>query len=108
MTLETAQTLRTQGTCLHTGAVADKLQEAGLSATEVKLLADLTTKRAEFSIPEGLLALDENFYGTTHDFELELEVSDPVHGQAAFLQLLQQLHLTYRPAENKISRAFKG
>lgn len=108
LTLETAQTLRTQGTCLHTGAVADKLQEAGLSATEVKLLADLTTKRAEFSIPEGLLALDENFYGTTHDFELELEVSDPVHGQAAFLQLLQQLHLTYRPAENKISRAFKG
>lgn len=107
LTYEEVQDLRSKGKILPTGTVAGKLQEARLSPGNMKLLADLTTHRAEFTIPEGLLALDENFYGTTHDYELELEVTDSVQGKEAFLSLLAQLKLTYRPAENKIARAFK-
>ena len=69
--------------------------------------AELTTRRAEFSVTEGLLALDESWYGQSHDYELELEVSEASSGKRAFLSLLDRLHISYRPAKNKIIRALE-
>ncbi|OJG39011.1 hypothetical protein RV01_GL002049 [Enterococcus dispar] len=90
------------------GPVEKKLATLNIAITDLHMISQLTTKRAEFSIAAGLLALDESFYGSTgHDFELELEVKDAKTGKAAFAQLLKELAVSYVPAENKISRSLK-
>ncbi|MFC0362664.1 CYTH domain-containing protein [Enterococcus canintestini] len=90
------------------GPVEKKLATLDVAITQLHIISQLTTKRAEFPINAGLLALDESFYGKSgHDFELELEVKDIKTGKAAFDQLLEELNLPYLPAENKISRSLK-
>jgi len=90
-----------------TGAVATELAQRNIAIEDLTIIAELTTKRAEFKIPEGLLALDESWYGTQHDYELELEVTDGTAGKVAFDKYLADHHLSYLPAENKIVRAVK-
>ncbi len=87
------------------GAVANELQRLNVALSELHVIAELTTKRAEFQIDEGLLALDESWYQTQHDYELELEVTDAEEGRAAFDRYLQRFSLPYVAAENKILRA---
>ncbi len=101
---ETAEILHS-GNILRTGAVAKRLLAASIEPMTIVPLATLTTKRAEFSIPEGLLAIDHSWYGEKEDFELELEVSDPIEGKQAFLALLDTFNIHYQPAKNKIERA---
>lgn len=101
---ETAEILHS-GNILRTGAVAKRLLAASIEPMAIVPLATLTTKRAEFSIPEGLLAIDHSWYGEKEDFELELEVSDPIEGKQAFLTLLDTFNIHYQPAKNKIERA---
>lgn len=90
-----------------TGAVAKELKQLKIAIDQLTVIASLTTKRAEFTIPEGLLALDESWYNNQHDYELELEVSDAEIGKQAFDTYLEAHNLSYRPAENKIMRAIK-
>ncbi len=85
--------------------MADKLAEYAITAKDLILFAELTTKRAEFSIDEGLLALDESWYTNQHDYELELEVENSEKGKQDFKMLLDKFDITYRPAKNKIERA---
>ncbi|WP_086276033.1 CYTH domain-containing protein [Candidatus Enterococcus testudinis] len=101
---ETAEILRT-GRILQTGAVAKRLLTASIDPTAIVPLTSLTTKRAEFPIKEGLLAIDHSWYGDKEDFELELEVTDPISGKDAFLALLTAFEIPYMPAKNKIERA---
>ena len=82
------------------------LKEGLLETTDI-LSLDEAARRAEFSVTEGLLALDESWYGQSHDYELELEVSEASSGKRAFLSLLDRLHISYRPAKNKIIRALE-
>lgn len=96
-----------QGKVLREGAVARKLSQYGLAPADLKLTARLTTKRAEFEVREGLLALDENWYEGHHDYELELEV-DAATGFDSFQKLLTQFELEYQPSENKVARAVKA
>lgn len=107
LSLDEAASLRENQRILLTGAVADRLRQERIDPAAVKPFAELTTRRGEFSITEGLLALDENWYGQSHDYELELEVSEASSGKRAFLSLLERLQLTYRPAKNKIIRALE-
>lgn len=107
LSLAEADRLVKKGTIKASSNVATKLATINVHPRDLRLLASLKTARWEFAIPEGLLALDESWYGSKHDYELELEVSDPVLGQTAFYELLQSLKLTYQPGENKISRALK-
>ena len=58
------------------GLVYDKLLELGIDVNELRVITDLTTKRAEVSYEDGLLVLDKSFYGEVIDFELEYEVKD--------------------------------
>lgn len=90
------------------GTVADYLIAHGLSPEDLRETACLKTSRAEGRILEGLLALDESWYGEHHDFELELEVVDAQNGAEAFQQLLKKLEIPYIPAQNKILRALSA
>lgn len=81
-----------------------KLIDLGITVKQLKLIGDLTTSRAEINIPEGLLALDENWYNKHHDFELELEVDDAFTGKQAFSSLLDILNIKENFAGNKIQR----
>lgn len=93
---------------LTTGNIVKKLNEIHISPQQLKQFAKLTTKRAEFKIPEGLLAIDHSVYSGQEDFELELEVSEAIAGKNAFEKLLKQLSIEFKPAENKIKRAFNA
>lgn len=105
LVLESAQQLVKQEKFLLEGNVVAKLEELMVAPEELTVIAELTTKRAEFEIPEGLLAIDESWYGAKHDYELELEVKDYEAGKAAFEKLLADFQITYQPALNKIQRA---
>lgn len=106
LTLAEATALAESGR-IKTGQITTKLAEINVHPNELHRLASLKTARWEFAIPEGLLALDESWYGSKHDFELELEVSNHIQGKKAFYGLLSELGLTYQPGENKITRAIK-
>lgn len=82
-----------------------RLKQLNISLLDLSLIGKLITKRSEFTIPEGKLALDESWYGQQHDFELELEVSDSSYGGKDFNQLLKKFDLPYRKTQNKIARA---
>ncbi|KAF1302101.1 CYTH domain-containing protein [Candidatus Enterococcus willemsii] len=92
---------------LPEGAVTKELRQLGIDPNQLQVLTSLTTKRAEFAIPEGLLALDESWYNQQHDYELELEVNDAHLGKVAFDAYLTTHQLPYKFAENKIVRATK-
>ncbi|MBO0450129.1 CYTH domain-containing protein [Enterococcus sp. MJM12] len=108
LTLAEAQKYLTLQQVPANGPVEEKLKTLHVTLKELHIISQLTTKRAEFEIDAGLLALDESFYlPAGHDFELELEVKDAKLGQEAFTQLLKTLAVSYIPAENKISRSLK-
>lgn len=81
------------------------LNNETIETDELTLIGRLVTKRAELVIPEGKLALDENWYQDQHDYELELEVQDSGKKESDFFALLNQFNIPYRPAQNKIIRA---
>ena len=110
--LETTDTLTIQQTkqlineqkILASGAVADVLIKHQIQPKDLHMTAQLTTKRAEIQLPEGLLALDESWYGNGHDYELELEVAS-IHEKENFEKILSRWRIDYQPAPNKIMRA---
>ncbi|WP_251869664.1 CYTH domain-containing protein [Enterococcus italicus] len=105
LTLAEAKELLQLGRIPNEGAVAQALETLGIHPAEVIKFAELTTKRAELPINEGLLAIDENWAHNLHDYELELEVDEAHADQAHFLNLLNDWNLTFRPTKNKIQRA---
>lgn len=90
------------------GHVAKKMNELGVPLEKLHTLGHLKTKRAEKKLPQGLLALDENWYNQRHDFELELEVTDAVQGKQAFLFLLETLGIQESPSVNKVQRMMQS
>ena len=86
------------------GVVYNKLISLGFTVSDLAIIGSLKTKRAEKKIPEGLLALDESWFGNQHDFEIELEVSNAVEGKQAFISLLKKLTIKEKVAPNKIQR----
>ncbi|MGX7148252.1 CYTH domain-containing protein [Enterococcus ureasiticus] len=88
----------------NSGNVYNKLTTLGIDKDDLRLIGNLTTKRAEIKLPQGLLALDESWYNEQHDFELELEVDDDVNGKRDFLALLDTLTIKESPSPNKIQR----
>ncbi|MFD2304981.1 CYTH domain-containing protein [Enterococcus termitis] len=99
-----AQAIIDSGSLPTFGAVYDKLIALGINIKDLRLIGNLTTKRAEKKLPQGLLALDESWYNEQHDFELELEVSDAISGKKEFLLLLDTLNIKEKPSPNKIQR----
>lgn len=104
LTAEEAQTIIETSSLPSFGNVFTKLTALGIKKDDLNLIGNLTTKRAEIKLPQGLLALDESWYNEQHDFELELEVADAVSGKKDFLRLLDTLTIKESPAPNKIQR----
>ncbi|MFV0560068.1 MAG: CYTH domain-containing protein [Enterococcus sp.] len=86
------------------GEVAQKIAELGIQLDTIQTIGQLTTKRAEFAIDEGLLAIDESWARNLHDYELELEVQQTTSNRENFLNLLEKHGISYKPADNKIKR----
>lgn len=105
LTKEIAASCIEAGHIFQEGAVAKKLLVLGIDPTSVTVFAELTTKRVEIGIQEGLLAIDESWANHLHDYELELEVDAAHSDQDSFLQLLSQWNIAYKPSKNKIQRA---
>lgn len=105
LSIEQTERLIEQQNILTTGNVAAKLRDYAIAVEDLVLFAALTTKRAEFPIDEGLLALDESWYSDQHDYELELEVENSKQGKQDFQNLLDKFNFAYKPAQNKIARA---
>ncbi|XUD13090.1 hypothetical protein IGJ55_002271 [Enterococcus sp. AZ170] len=104
LSIKEAHSIVESATLPSFGNVYNKLNSLGIDQNDLRLIGDLTTKRAEKKLPQGLLALDESWYNEQHDFELELEVSDADKGRKDFLVLLDTLTIKESPAPNKIQR----
>lgn len=85
--------------------ILEQLKTLKIPLSDLHLIGKLITKRAEFMISEGKLALDESWYSEHHDFELELEVPNSGFDETAFKHLLAKFDLPYRKTQNKIVRA---
>ncbi|MGX7173145.1 CYTH domain-containing protein [Enterococcus ratti] len=105
---EEALSLMKQQQLPRNGAVFQKLLKLSIKIDDLNKIGEITTKRAEVHIDEGILAIDESFGEHLHDFELELEVTDPFFGKSAFLTLLKGFSFPYRPAKNKIQRMLEA
>ena len=90
---------------LINGPVYEALMDLGININDLRVITDLTTKRAEVVYQDGLLVLDKSFYGEVIDFELEYEVKDYNKGLNIFNELLAKHNIPTRPAQNKIKRA---
>ncbi|MDT2573076.1 CYTH domain-containing protein [Enterococcus raffinosus] len=100
-----AQAIENRAFASEAKEVLTQLNQLAIARSDLQLIGKLITKRAEFDIPEGKLALDESWYGDQHDFELELEVPDSTYNEGDFNQLLSRFHITYRKTQNKVARA---
>ncbi len=102
--LEAAQQFITTASLPTSGLVYDKLRQLAIKPSDLHIIGSLKTTRAERTIPQGLLALDESWYNNHHDFELELEVADAATGKKAFQKLMADLAIPVTKAPNKIQR----
>lgn len=100
-----AQAIENRAFASEAKEVLSQLNQLAIARSDLQLIGKLITKRAEFDIPEGKLALDESWYGDQHDFELELEVPDSTYNEGDFNQLLSRFHIPYRKTQNKVARA---
>ena len=78
------------------------LEELGISAEELKILASLSTERIDIEIDDGLISIDKNAYGNTVDYEIECESSSMAKAEALLRSFLSQHGIPYRP--NAISK----
>lgn len=108
LSIEEARQIVESTTLPGSGNVYNKLTILGIDKNDLRLIGNLTTKRAEIKLPQGLLALDESWYNEQHDFELELEVDDVVNGKKDFLALLNTLNIKESPSSNKIQRMMQS
>lgn len=89
---------------LPDGEIKDKLVTAGIDLSRLTILGHLTTRRREVQLDMGLLAIDSNTYAGIKDYELELEVADPVQGKADFDAFLDKHQINFKYAKSKVAR----
>lgn len=80
------------------------LADRQIKTTDLVVLGHLTTVRRETKTAIGVLALDKNHYGNRIDYELELEVKDPVQGQKDFEEYLKEHQINFKYAKSKVAR----
>ncbi|EIQ82026.1 UNVERIFIED_CONTAM: CYTH domain-containing protein [Streptococcus canis] len=85
----------------------DVIASTGIDLTALKTFGNLTTIRRETETPIGKMALDYNQYANTKDYELELEVTDPIKGKIDFDLFLTQHQIAFKYAKSKVARFSK-
>ncbi len=109
LTVKQANELLTKQKLPQEGPVAQKLKEFSIVTEQLLLIGSLTTKRAEKSVQNNnLIVLDENWYGSIHDYELEIEVCDSQSGEAYFSRFLKNHHIPRRRTKNKVVRMMEN
>jgi len=83
-----------------------RLQNMGLSFSEVQFKGALITERMEISYRDTLLVLDRSHYNQQTDYELELEAEEKTLGERVFTDLLEEYQIPKRETPNKIQRFF--
>ena len=96
------------GTPLMKENVGNQLRSLGIVPTELKLFGSLTTERREVKDRGVLLVLDYSTYNSESDYELEIEASDRLSGEAAFRQILKEFDVKEKHTPNKIERFYKS
>ncbi|MEK3887394.1 CYTH domain-containing protein [Bacillus sp. FSL K6-3431] len=90
------------------GEVKDELIRMNITMDNIHYFGSLTTNRAEINYKDGLLVFDHSFYLNKEDFELEYEVTDWAKGKVTFEQLMRELNIPFRSADNKIARFYSA
>lgn len=103
--LESEATALIQNFKLPKGIIFDRLLALGVKTDDLDIWGELTTLRREMATPIGLMALDENYYGNSCDYELELEVTDPDKGEADFHDFLKKYGIPFHKGPHKVARA---
>ena len=68
----------------------------------------LSTTRIYLTYKSGLVLIDKSEYLNTIDYELSFLVSNYNEGKKEFIQLINELGITYTKSEKKIKRALKA
>ncbi|MFP7494775.1 CYTH domain-containing protein [Terribacillus saccharophilus] len=86
--------------------ISKQLQELGISAAELVYGGALETVRRERRYLETTVVLDKSTYGSTTDYELELEAHSYAHGEHVFQSVLSEHGIGKRETPNKIQRFY--
>lgn len=81
------------------GEIKDFLENCGFNVRELKVLASLTTYRIEFEYENGIVSLDENYYGENNeikDYELEFSSTSMEKAMEYTKQLLSEAKIKFR------------
>ena len=76
------------------GDIKNFLEICGFNTMNFKILASLKTNRIELELDEGLLCLDENFYGKNNeitDYELEIESNSMEKAEELATKILKEI-----------------
>lgn len=68
----------------------------------------LSTTRIYLTYKSGIVLIDKSEYLNTIDYELSFLVSNYNEGKKEFIQLINELGITYTKSEKKIKRALKA
>ncbi|MGI6734645.1 MAG: CYTH domain-containing protein [Bacilli bacterium] len=84
------------------GDISDFVESLYINPCDLKIIATLTTLRIEQEYEDLTLAIDENRYGDTQDFELEMEATSMKKAQNLLKKVCDEVGITYK--ENLISK----
>lgn len=88
------------------GQVEAEVVSLGVDFMALRPFAEATTTRQLAPLPAGLLTLDHTRYPDGFsDWEMELEYHDATAAKSLWINLAQQLALTFSAPQNKIQRA---
>lgn len=85
-------------------SVTHLLTQKGIDVSSLRSYGHLTTERREMKTSIGLMALDSNHYSNVTDYELEVEVDEPVSGEQNFRQFLDENRINFKYAKSKVAR----
>lgn len=108
LSIKQARLLLNTHTIEPNGYVAKQLTALQIDPKDLILFGSLATKRYEKKVAQGLIVLDESYYGTKVDYELEFETSSREMGEVYFEHFLQHYSIKKRPTKNKIVRMMES
>ncbi|UTR05002.1 CYTH domain-containing protein [Alkalihalobacillus sp. LMS6] len=110
--VETHQSLHAEELALlNTGTLPDGAVKTAIEALLGNVpsfhhYGQLTTHRSTYPYKDGIICLDHSVYNNREDFEIEYEGTSMTQATTVLFELLQDQHIEYKPAKNKVARFF--
>ncbi|WHL22587.1 CYTH domain-containing protein [Streptococcus iniae] len=92
---------------LDENSIKEMIAQTSVDCGQLECFGFLTTTRRETDTAIGKMALDYNHYSSVIDYELELEVDDPIKGQNDFDKFLLENQISFKYAKSKVARFTK-